>query len=208
VLVIDVQLTHRSMVSSSVSFPSAVNMSSGEQRSIIQLQKQLIDTKTELAKLVADKKMTEAKHKKTLQAFQEKYLFALQECKEKLKEKHNRIDALENRIANEKAAQKREEKLLSSAIFELGMGIMSNKWSRNENIDGAPDWCVCPIGHGIMINPVACADGHCYDRVNIEQWLTTHDISPRTGLQLRNKILIPIHALRNAIEEWIANNKD
>ena len=79
---------------------------------------------------------------------------------------------------------------------------------RNENIDGAPDWCVCPIGHGIMINPVACADGHCYDRVNIEQWLTTHDISPRTGLQLRNKILIPIHALRNAIEEWIANNKD
>jgi hypothetical protein len=68
------------MVSSSISFPSAVNMSSGEQQSIIQLQKQLIDTKAELAKLVADKKMTEAKHKKTLQTFQEKYLFALQEC--------------------------------------------------------------------------------------------------------------------------------
>jgi protein HOOK3 len=54
-------------------------------------------------------------------------LVALQECKAKLKEKHDKIEALEMRSANEKVAQKREEKLLSSAIFELGMGMMSNR---------------------------------------------------------------------------------
>lgn len=50
--------------------------------------------------------------------------------------------------------------------------------ARNENIDGASDWCVCLISHGIMIDPVAYADGHCYDRVNIELWLTKHNTSP------------------------------
>lgn len=106
---------------------SAADLSNGDQGSIVELQKQLSDKETELAKLVSDKEKLEAYTKKTLQKFQEKYLVALQECKAKLKEKHDKIEALENRSANEKAAQKREEKLLSSAIFELGMGIMSNR---------------------------------------------------------------------------------
>ncbi|KAL3822355.1 hypothetical protein ACHAXA_001732 [Cyclostephanos tholiformis] len=99
----------------------------GDQDSIVKLQKQLNDKEAELAKLVSDKEKLEAYTKKTLQKFQEKYLVALQECKVKLKEKHDKIEALEMRSANEKMAQKREEKLLSSAIFELGMGVLSNK---------------------------------------------------------------------------------
>ena len=91
------------------------------------LQKQLSDKEAEVAKLVTDKEKLEAYTKKTLQKFQEKYLVALQDCKAKLKEKHDKIEALEMRSANEKQAQKREEKLLSSAVFELGMGIMSNR---------------------------------------------------------------------------------
>jgi protein HOOK3 len=106
---------------------NAVDLSNGDNGSVVELQKQLNDKETELAKLVSDKEKLEAYTKKTLQKFQEKYLVALQECKLKLKEKHDKIEALENRSANEKAAQKREEKLLSSAIFELGMGIMSNR---------------------------------------------------------------------------------
>jgi protein HOOK3 len=110
-----------------LSTPNAIDLPSGNQGSVVELQKQLSDKETELAKLVSDKEKLEAYTKKTLQKFQEKYLVALQECKAKLKEKHDKIEALENRSANEKAAQKREEKLLSSAIFELGMGIMSNR---------------------------------------------------------------------------------
>lgn len=99
----------------------------GDDERVAAMEKQLKDKDTEVAKLVQDKEKLEAYTKKTLQKFQEKYLVALQECKAKLKEKHDKIEALEMRGANEKAAQKREEKLISSAIFELGMGIMSNR---------------------------------------------------------------------------------
>mmetsp|Transcript_22879 Transcript_22879/g.55154 ORF Transcript_22879/g.55154 Transcript_22879/m.55154 type:complete len:567 (-) Transcript_22879:1318-3018(-) len=99
----------------------------GDQNRVTELEKQLIDKEADVAKLVTDKEKLEAYTKKTLQKFQEKYLVALQDCKAKLKEKHDKIEALEMRSANEKQAQKREEKLLSSAVFELGMGIMSNR---------------------------------------------------------------------------------
>ncbi len=106
---------------------SAAGVPTGDQDSIFKLQSQLSDKEAELSKLLSDKEKLEAYTKKTLQKFQEKYLVALQECKAKLKEKHDKIEALEMRSANEKVAQKREEKLLSSAIFELGMGMMSNR---------------------------------------------------------------------------------
>lgn len=79
------------------------------------------------AKLAADKDKLEAYTKRTLSKFQEKYLVALQECKAKLKEKHDKIEALEMRSAAEKSNQKKEEKLLSSAIYELGLTIMQQK---------------------------------------------------------------------------------
>jgi len=44
-----------------------------------------------------------------------------------LKEKHDKIEALEMRSAAEKTAQKREERLLSSSIYELGLAIMQQR---------------------------------------------------------------------------------
>mmetsp|Transcript_18136 Transcript_18136/g.39201 ORF Transcript_18136/g.39201 Transcript_18136/m.39201 type:complete len:564 (+) Transcript_18136:337-2028(+) len=105
----------------------AAAVPAGDQDTAAEFKKLMAEKDVELAKLVADKEKLEAYTKKTLQKFQEKYLVALQDCKAKLKEKHDKIEALEMRGANEKVAQKREEKLLSSAIFELGMGIMSNR---------------------------------------------------------------------------------
>jgi protein HOOK3 len=93
---------------------------------VAELEKELADMNAEVSKLQSDKEKLEAYTKKTLQKFQEKYLVALQDCKAKLKEKHDKIEALEMRSANEKMAQKREERLLSSAIYELGLGIMQN----------------------------------------------------------------------------------
>lgn len=81
----------------------------------------------EIKKLQQEKEKLELYTKKTLQKFQEKYLVALHDCKSKLKEKHDKIEALEMRSANEKVAQKREEKLISSAIFELGLGMMQQR---------------------------------------------------------------------------------
>ena len=74
-----------------------------------------------------DKEKLEAYTKKTLSKFQEKYLVALQECKAKLKEKHDKIEALEMRSQSERTAQKREERLLSSTVYELGLAIMQQR---------------------------------------------------------------------------------
>mmetsp|Transcript_29256 Transcript_29256/g.79142 ORF Transcript_29256/g.79142 Transcript_29256/m.79142 type:complete len:590 (+) Transcript_29256:201-1970(+) len=87
------------------------------------LQKKIAENK----KIVSDKDKLEAYTKRTLAKFQDKYLVALQECKAKLKEKQDKIEVLESRSATEKSAQKREERLLSSTIFELGLSIMQNR---------------------------------------------------------------------------------
>lgn len=80
-------------------------------------------------KLTSDKDKLEVYTKKTLHKFQEKYLVALQECKAKLKDKHDKIEALESRQAAERSAQKREERLLSGVMYELGLAIMQNRLS-------------------------------------------------------------------------------
>ena len=94
---------------------------------IEQLQAEIQKKDAVTAKLSSDKDKLESYTKRTLSKFQEKYLVALQECKAKLKEKHDKIEALEIRSAAEKSNQKKEEKLLSSTIYELGLSIMQQK---------------------------------------------------------------------------------
>ncbi|KAL9181465.1 hypothetical protein ACHAXT_010270 [Thalassiosira profunda] len=110
-----------------VSESAMVAPAGDESGKVAELEKQLAEKETQVTKLNTDKEKLEAYTKKTLQKFQEKYLVALQDCKAKLKEKHDKIEALEMRNANEKVAQKREEKLISSAMFELGVGIMQTQ---------------------------------------------------------------------------------
>ena len=92
-----------------------------------QLKTQLAKKEADNKKIGSDKDKLEAYTKRTLAKFQDKYLVALQECKAKLKEKQDKIEILESRSATEKTAQKREERLLSSTIFELGLAIMQNR---------------------------------------------------------------------------------
>lgn len=94
---------------------------------IQRLQEDLAAKEKENAKISSDKDKLEAYTKRTLAKFQDKYLVALQECKAKLKEKQDKIEALETRSVSERNAQKREERLLSSTIYELGMAIMQAK---------------------------------------------------------------------------------
>eukprot|EP00970_Alexandrium_tamarense_P013347 scaffold3342_cov186-Alexandrium_tamarense.AAC.11 len=110
---------------------NAAAVSGDVPEAVAALEKQLNDKNAEVTKLMNDKEKLEAYTKKTLQKFQEKYLVALQDCKAKLKEKHDKIEALEMRSANEKVAQKREERLLSSAIYELGLGMMQTRLGKH-----------------------------------------------------------------------------
>jgi protein HOOK3 len=99
----------------------------GLQAEIQTLKEELAKKTAENQKIGSDKDKLEAYTKRTLAKFQDKYLVALQECKAKLKEKQDKIEILESRSATEKTAQKREERLLSSTIYELGLAIMQNR---------------------------------------------------------------------------------
>jgi len=99
----------------------------GLQQEINRLQEELAKKKKENSKIGSDKDKLETYTKRTLAKFQDKYLVALQDCKSKLKEKQDKIEALEARGASEKNAQKREERLLSSTVYELGLAIMQNR---------------------------------------------------------------------------------
>ena len=64
---------------------------------------------------------------------------------------------------------------------------------------------LCPIGLGIMRDPVVAIDGHTYERKYIEQWLriTPSPKSPMTGSELRETALIPNHALRTVFHDAV-----
>jgi protein HOOK3 len=80
-----------------------------------------------IEKVTSDKNKIEQYTKQTLHKFQDKYLIALQDCKQKLKDERAKNDALEARMNKDKAAQKREERLLSSSLYELGLVIMKQQ---------------------------------------------------------------------------------
>eukprot|EP00884_Botryococcus_braunii_P021728 jgi/Botrbrau1/8239/Bobra.0392s0034.1 len=65
-----------------------------------------------------------------------------------------------------------------------------------------PAMFLCPITQEVMHEPVLAADGHTYERVAIEGWLSAHDTSPMTNERMPHKILTPNHNLRSAIREW------
>lgn len=66
-----------------------------------------------------------------------------------------------------------------------------------------PDELLCPISREVMSDPVVAADGHTYERMNIDRWLRNRDTSPMTNLRLDHKRFIPNHALRAAVAGWV-----
>ena len=69
-----------------------------------------------------------------------------------------------------------------------------------------PSSFFCPISQSPMRDPVTCADGHSYEKAEIERWLASHNTSPITGAVLASTTLTRNHALRNSIEEWFTTN--
>ena len=71
---------------------------------------------------------------------------------------------------------------------------------KQDSIQG--DW-LCPISQEIMKDPYIAADGFSYERKSIESWLQKSTISPMTGARLSNNNIIPNHALRNTIQQYL-----
>ncbi|EKX52306.1 hypothetical protein GUITHDRAFT_65545, partial [Guillardia theta CCMP2712] len=79
---------------------------------------------------------------------------------------------------------------------------MQHEVSISKDFEDMPPSFICPITNEMMRDPVSTCDGHSYERSAIEDWLQKHNTSPVTNLLLESTILIPVHALRNSIEEW------
>ncbi|PWA92227.1 U-box domain-containing protein kinase family protein [Artemisia annua] len=67
-----------------------------------------------------------------------------------------------------------------------------------------PHYFICPIFQEIMQDPMVAADGFTYEGEALRGWLDSgNNTSPMTNLELANSNLVPNHALRSAIQEWL-----
>lgn len=56
----------------------------------------------------------------------------------------------------------------------------------------------------LMQDPQVAADGFTYEAEAIKGWLDSgHDTSPMTNNKLAHREIVPNHALRSAIQEWL-----
>ena len=65
---------------------------------------------------------------------------------------------------------------------------------------------ICCMTLSRMDQPVIAADGHSYERTAMEEWIRVSRrpvLSPMTGAPLSNLNLIPNHALRILIRDWV-----
>ena len=90
-----------------------------------------------------------------------------------------------------------------------------NSWWRSELDDSddiaTPNAFQCPITQERFCDPVVAADGHTYERVAIERWLSGRAcssckstrlwLSPLTGMPVLTRELRPNYALRKAIDD-------
>ncbi|HQY22132.1 MAG TPA: ankyrin repeat domain-containing protein [Gammaproteobacteria bacterium] len=71
-----------------------------------------------------------------------------------------------------------------------------------------PEKYRCSITGQIMMEPVFTSDGHTYEREKIDEWLQTHNTSPKTGVNLENKNLTVNHDKRSDISDFLENNPE
>ncbi|CAF2642100.1 unnamed protein product [Rotaria sp. Silwood2] len=78
----------------------------------------------------------------------------------------------------------------------------------NQDTLSVPRDFLCPITREIMQNPVLLIeDGHSYELHAIERWLQDHNSSPMTNKPLDDRRFVNNFNLKNAIEEYCAQQK-
>jgi hypothetical protein len=73
--------------------------------------------------------------------------------------------------------------------------------------DEVPERLTCPLTLELMKQPVIACDGHTYERCAIQQWLERAKTSPVTNERLRTPDLIPNHAMKAMIAEFLDHSR-
>ncbi len=76
-------------------------------------------------------------------------------------------------------------------------------WDLPEDAEEPPSHLCCVLTMDLLVDPVFLSDGHTYERSAIEQWLKDHNTSPKTNLPLPDNRLVPNHALRGQVMDWV-----
>lgn len=86
--------------------------------------------------------------------------------------------------------------------------------SSGARLSPIPDCFVCPLTTTVMTDPVMTADGNVYEREYIEHWIRTRRqqklpvTSPSTNMELAFTQLVPLLALKKAIEAYLKNRPE
>lgn len=86
--------------------------------------------------------------------------------------------------------------------------------SSGARLSPIPDCFICPLTTTVMTDPVMTADGCVYEREYIEHWIRTRRqqklpvTSPSTNMELAFTQLVPLLALKKAIEAYLKNRPE
>lgn len=97
------------------------------QKTIKMMEEKLQEKESAINKLIQEKNKLENYARKQLMTFKEKYMLTLQTMRAEKKELEDRINSQMMSLEKNQETWRREEKLLSSALFEIGVKIMDRK---------------------------------------------------------------------------------
>ena len=101
------------------------------------------------------------------------------------------------------AETERVHKLLKLAPLSASEELARLRAMMARRTGEVPDALCCPISMEIMRDPVIAADGHTYERAEIEAWFANNRTSPKTGAVLPHGSLIPNHAAKAMISDFL-----
>jgi hypothetical protein len=96
----------------------------------------------------------------------------------------------------EKKAAGKAKEVARNAVELLKKGAQEHAETRNTERKAIVENLSCPISLALMVDPVVAADGHSYERKDMEEWLERKGTSPKTNAELEYRTLVPNHALR------------
>jgi hypothetical protein len=126
----------------------------------------------------------------------------------KIKENYDKKkqEKLKNEILLKK--NKDEYKSLLNKNNTIHTNYINNNYYNNEDDDlNIPFTFICPLTKNIMKEPVMTKYGSNYEKIAIENYLKENNKDPLTGNYLTIKMLKPNIKLKNAIQEFLNENK-
>jgi len=59
---------------------------------------------------------------------------------------------------------------------------------------------LCPFTGTLFFDPVIVEDGHTYERLAIETWLSKHESSPLEGTKISSKVAFPNQLMKKIVK--------